>query len=151
MNVVLPNIANCVSEILSRQQFINESERSRETLNLCNNVDHHRDQRSLFYIKFDDLVEDLPQDSENQYQNTGLQVVSTLSCDLGNVMKIDRRIDDFSSDDDPSSILHNYRMLRTFCKANLTVNCLCKPIAVDKATQDMSRPSTVRVKSTLIY
>ncbi|KAH0713596.1 hypothetical protein KY289_009555 [Solanum tuberosum] len=92
MNVVLPNIANRVSEILSRQQFIKESERSRETLNLCSNVDHHRDQRSLYSIKFDDLVEDLTQDAENQYQNTGLQVVSTLSCDLGNVMKIGNKV-----------------------------------------------------------
>ncbi|KAG5575690.1 hypothetical protein H5410_055824 [Solanum commersonii] len=40
-----------------------------------------QDQRSLYSIKSDDLVEDLPQDSEDQYRNTGLQVVSTLSCD----------------------------------------------------------------------
>ncbi|XP_015081128.1 formin-like protein 5 [Solanum pennellii] len=46
-----------------------------------------RDQRSLSSIKSDDLLEDLPQDQEDQYRNTGLQVVSGLSSDLGNVKK----------------------------------------------------------------
>ncbi|CAN4104087.1 unnamed protein product [Withania somnifera] len=45
------------------------------------------DQRSLSSIKSDDLLEDLPQDSEDHYRNTGLQVVSSLSSDLGNVKR----------------------------------------------------------------
>ncbi|XP_060188670.1 formin-like protein 5 [Lycium barbarum] len=46
-----------------------------------------RDQRSLSSIKSDDLLEDLPQDSEDQYRNTGLQVVSGLSSDLEHVKR----------------------------------------------------------------
>ncbi|KAG5575666.1 hypothetical protein H5410_055800 [Solanum commersonii] len=119
-----------------------------------------RDQRSLYNIKFDDLVEDLPQESEDQYRNTSLQVVSTLSCDLGNVMKMEmlimmkvsdflvilkksqnlfpaitnRWIDDFSSDDDPPSILRSYRMLRKkmFTAGEPILAIGCKQIRTDE-------------------
>ncbi|PHU13161.1 Formin-like protein 5 [Capsicum chinense] len=46
-----------------------------------------RDLGSLSSIKSDDLLEDLPPDTEDDYRNTGLQVVSSLSSDLGNVKR----------------------------------------------------------------
>ncbi|XP_009630423.1 formin-like protein 5 [Nicotiana tomentosiformis] len=46
-----------------------------------------RDQRSMSSIKSDDLLEDLPQDSEDYYRSTGLQVISGLSSDLENVKR----------------------------------------------------------------
>ncbi|KAK4341814.1 hypothetical protein RND71_037630 [Anisodus tanguticus] len=46
-----------------------------------------RDQLSLSSIKSDDLLEDLPQDSEDLYRNSGLQVVSGLSSDLEHVKR----------------------------------------------------------------